>query len=648
MYSRLASLPTETILEQAPIGVLVLQLEKNNDPYSFRITYMNKTNANFLEKNQELIIGKRLIDILPDVSSEFLLKCMNVLDQKQADLLTNVSRKSTLDLKFYNVHISPIATDTVSVFSENVSDLRSIEQDLYRSNNIFQNLVREVEDYAILILDLEGNILNWNVGAENMKGYKEDEIIGKNIQVFYPDEDKASNLPQKLLEEAKQKGKIEHSGWRIRKDGSRFWANVVLTTIHDKEGKATNFIKVVRDLTQQQSTNESLRKSEQKFRSILEAAPDAMVIVNQNGIIELSNTRTKDLFGYEYHELIGQKVEILLPEQYASTHEHHRKDYEQKPRVRMMGKGIELQARCKDGSLFPVEIALSPLHIEEGVFTVAAIRDITENKKIWQQLQDVNTILENKVQERTDELAKLNNMLEDKVRIRTQQLEASNLELESFSYSISHDLRSPLRAIVGYSNILLEDHYKELSEDAKSVIDIIIKNTNRMGQLIDDILELSRISKQEIGLDTVDMEMLVQEVFQTLIKTESPSRIIHFKLDALPPTTGNTVMLRQVIINLLSNALKYSRPRTETHVHVGTTLIKNEQVYFIKDNGVGFDSRHHAKLFELFQRLHKSTEFEGTGVGLAIVHRVIQKHRGKIWAESTLGEGSCFYFTLPP
>lgn len=232
------------------------------------------------------------------------------------------------------------------------------------------------------------------------------------------------------------------------------------------------------------------------------------------------------------------------------------------------------------------------------------------------------------------------------IKSKTEELKRSNKELEAFSYSVSHDLRAPLRAITGYSNILQEDYAPKLDEEGKRLVNTIITNTERMGQLIDDILAFSRLSRKEINRSEVDMKRLFKQVYNDLKNLEPSERNINFILKDMPKALGDPSLLVQVVTNLLSNAIKYSRLEETAIIEVGSKIIDNEPVYYVKDNGTGFDERYKEKLFGVFQRLHKDRDFEGTGVGLAIVHRIVERHGGRIWASSKLGEGTEFFFTL--
>jgi PAS domain S-box-containing protein len=519
------------------------------------------------------------------------------------------------------ISLGPLETEQGVLISSAIRDVtkrKQAEDALRQSEERFRLLLSGVKDYAIFMLDREGHIASWGAGAERIKGYRAEEILGRHFSKFYPVEDVERGKPLYELQVAADQGRFEDEGWRIRKDGSRFWANVVITALHDDKGQLRGFGKVTRDITER-------KRAEAKFRDLLEAAPDAMVVVNGEGKIVLVNAQVEKLFGYARQELLDQTIEILVPERFQTTHSGHRSAFSAHPRVREMGVGLELYGLRKDGSEFPVEISLSPLETEEGVLISSAIRDITERRRTHDNIRRLNKELE----------------------ARNAELGTMNKELESFSYSVSHDLRAPLRAIDGFSLALLEDCQDKLDSEGKAHLERIRTAATRMGYLIDDLLKLARIARSEPVLDNVDLSGLAEEVVSQL-RTLEPGRRVTIDIKPGLLAIGDRHLLRAMLENLLGNAWKFTSKRSLPHIEVGTTNGDSETVFYVRDNGAGFDMRYADKLFGAFQRLHAERDYPGTGVGLATVQRIVRKHGGRIWAESAVGEGATFYFVLRP
>jgi PAS domain S-box-containing protein len=377
------------------------------------------------------------------------------------------------------------------------------------------------------------------------------------------------------------------------------------------------------------------------FQSAAEASPTALLVTDSTGRIRLINRQVENLFGYASQELLGQMVEMLLPERYRASHPQKRDSFFEKPTSRTLGESRELYGLRKEGTEFPLEIGLNPLATEEGLFVVSAIVDISERKLSEQRIQNLNDELELRVQK------------------RTAQLESANKELESFTYTVSHDLRAPLRAIDGFSRLVVEEFGKALPDEGKEFLQRVRKNATQMGQLIDDLLAFARLGRRSVLKHPVDTESIVRACLAELSK-ELEGRQVEISIGCLPCCAADPSLLKQVWTNLISNALKYTRKRDVAHIEIGchtelrpslnddgtTAESRLETVYFVKDDGAGFDMKYAHKLFDVFQRLHRETEYEGTGVGLAIVQRIIERHGGHVWGEALPNQGATFSFTL--
>ena len=370
---------------------------------------------------------------------------------------------------------------------------------------------------------------------------------------------------------------------------------------------------------------EALKQGEALFRSLVESAPDAIVIVDTLGRIVLINKQTEAMFGYRPEEIIGQPVEMLVPERLRNGHAGHRSDYAAMPRVRPMGEGQELTARRKDGSDFPVSISLSPIQTGSELLVFSDIRDITAQRKAEHRIRELN----------------------ENLTRRNSELAVTNQELEAFSYSVSHDLRAPLRAIDGFSRILIDEHASQLDAQGRDRLERVRKAAQHMGLLIDDLLKLARVSRTELQFRDVDLSALATELAATL-QTREPERQVACVVAPDLTAWGDAKLLGIALANLFGNAWKFTGQRAQGRIEFGMTLQNGAPVYYVKDNGAGFDMAYVDKLFGAFQRLHDATEFPGTGIGLATVQRIIHKHGGRIWAEGAVDRGATFFFTLKP
>ncbi len=372
-----------------------------------------------------------------------------------------------------------------------------------------------------------------------------------------------------------------------------------------------------------QERTAELQASEERFRSVAETANDAFISANREGNIIHWNNGAERIFGYDAAEVLGKPLTLIMPQSLHTAHRQGMQRYLTTGDSHVIGKTVELTGRRKDGNEFPLDLSLASWKTREGTFFTGVIRDITKQKRTEEEIRKLNEGL----QYRNDELA------------------AAYKELEAFTYSVSHDLRAPLRHIDGFSKLLAEEYSAQLPEKAREYLSLIRDGTREMGQLVDDLLNLARLGRKEIVPQITGLDSLAGEVIAGL-KRENTSRAIEWKVQKLPFVECDPGLIRQVFANLLSNAAKYTRPREPAVIEVGQLEQNGERVIFVRDNGVGFNMKNAEKLFGVFQRLHRQEDFEGTGVGLATVQRIIHKHGGRVWAEAELDRGATFYFTL--
>jgi len=393
------------------------------------------------------------------------------------------------------------------------------------------------------------------------------------------------------------------------------------------------------------------RRASLYARSLIEASLDPLITISTEGKIMDVNKSTELVTGLSRDNLIGSDFS-----DYFTEPERAREGYKL---VFMQGavRDYPLAIRNVSGQvtevLYNASVYKDDVGAVQGVF--AAARDVTELRRMQKELKAAHDELELRVKERTNELQKANEALESEIKerkeveklieYRTRLLEVTNKELESFSYSVSHDLRAPLRAIDGYSRMILRDQADKLDKEAIRKFGLIRSSTQMMGKLIDDLLSFSRLGRLEISMSSLDMESLINDVWKEL-QIIYPSRKLNIHMATMPSGWGDQTLIRQVYSNLLSNAIKYTQSRSEACIETGGYTDGDENIYYVKDNGVGFDMDYYDKLFGVFQRLHSADDYEGTGVGLAIVQRIIHRHGGRVWAEAEVEKGAVFYFTL--
>jgi len=467
----------------------------------------------------------------------------------------------------------------------------------------------------------DGTTTSVNQAVGRVTGYSPEEIVGQNWWRFlYPGEDYAQ--VEQLFRDFEKGPVVNYEMTLTTKTGERRVISWNSVNRFDAEGKLVEIVGIGADITERKRTEEVLRESEERYRSLFDRMMDGVYRSTHGGRFVDVNPAMVKMFGYSSKaELMNVNItqELYFAPEERGSH--------------LLDTGQEetevYRMRRKDGSEIWVEDHGRYVHDVQGriAFHEGILRDVTERKRAEEEIHRLNAELERRVIE------------------RTKQLQAANSELEAFSYSVSHDLRAPLRGIQGFSRALLEDCADQLGAQGKEYLERVRSATQRMEQLIDDMLMLSRVTRSVMRREPVDLSGLAQSIATELQATQ-PGRPGEFSITPGLRVNADPNLMRIVLENLLGNACKFTSKHPTARIEIGAREHEGQTVYFVRDDGVGFDMAYADRLFSAFQRLHAATEFEGTGVGLAIVQRIIQRHGGRVWADSAVGQGATFYFTL--
>jgi PAS domain S-box-containing protein len=645
----------------------------------------------FLEVNEAAIArygysryefrSMKITDIRPASDVPSLLE--NRASERPALQFSNQRRHLLKDGRIIDVEITSHTFSfdgrpAVLVVAEDITERKRAEQVLRQSEERFRLLIEGVKDYAIFMLDPSGRVASWNEGAERIKGYSAEEIIGQHFSRFYTEEDVQGGKPDHELKVAVAEGRYEEEGWRVRKDGSRFWVNVVITAVHDEGGQLRGFSKVSRDITERKLAAERTAFLVEASTTLASSLEYEETLTR---VARIAVPRIADWCNVDILDKDGQVQRVALAHSDPAKEEVAYEYLRRYPSRQDSDAGVNLALRTLEPILIPniddAMIKASAQNPEQLEFlrqmqptsamivplvardqAVGAITFLTAESGRRYGSEDL--VLAEEVARRAATAVENAQLYQQANHARSEaeaagkaleklvtELERSNAELQQFAYVASHDLQEPLRMVASYTQLLSRRYKGKLDEAADEFIAYAVDGANRMQTLINDLLAYSRVSTQGKAFEPTDCEDVLNQALANLrvALKESDAVVTH---DPLPTVMGDDVQLMQLFQNLIGNAIKF-RDEKPPAIHIGVErkVTEREWLICVRDNGIGMDAQYADRIFVIFQRLHSREEYPGTGIGLSVCKKVVERHGGRIWVESRPGEGSTFYFTLP-
>lgn len=531
---------------------------------------------------------------------------------------------------------------------ENSSSVNELQTTLTRANEAthvaeekLSLLINSVKDYGIFLLDEWGYIESWNIGAERIQGYKASEIVGKHFSTFYTNEDIQRQHPQYELQVASKEGRYEEEGWRVRKDGTKFWASITITPLRSKDGVLIGYAKVTRDLSERKEYEERLKASEERFRKMFEGVKDyAMIMLDPTGKVSNWNEGARRIKGYETDEIMGKYFSIFYPEEDVQMGKCEYELEEAKLTGRFEDEGWRVR---KDGTKFWASVLITAIKSESGKLLgfSKVTRDITDRKRANDLLKMAYANLEKRIEARTGELIETNSRLEEAVQARDEFLSIA-----------SHELRTPLTPLklqiqVFLNNIRRRDWDRLEESRIERMAETCERAISRLSSLVDNLLDVSRINAGKLNLNYESLELteLAQEILERFrAEIQRSQSTVTLEAPALIQGSFDRLRIEQVFVNLLTNALKYGKQKP---VHISLTQQYNWIIIEFQDQGIGIAEKDQKKIFQRFERAVDESNIGGMGLGLYITNQIVQAHGGEISVRSLPGEGTTFTVKIP-
>lgn len=500
------------------------------------------------------------------------------------------------------ISLSPIDTKSGRLVSSSIRDITERKAAEARNRALLETaMIVESAPNAMLMIDADGKIRLVNKRVESLFGYDRQELIGQAIELLVPARLRAAHSSHVGVFGTAPQARAMGAGRDLfgqRKDGTEVPVEIGLNPIETKGGRFT--LASIIDITER-------KRAEERFRVLVEAAPSAMIMVDSQGLIRLVNRQVEGVFGYTREELLGMPIQMLVPDRVRESHEVQMRRFSREKRA--MAAGREVLGLRKNGAEVPLDIGLTPIEMSDGLFALASVTDITERRR------------------------------------NEDELRRSNAELEQFAYIASHDLQEPLRMVASYTELLSERYRGKLDEKADKYIYYAVDGARRMQQLVADLLAYSRVGSQGKPLLPVDASAALHSVLHVMDGSIRKAEAVVTEPQPLPQVLADEGQLRQLFQNLIGNAIKF-RGAEAPRVEVTWKIARDHYQFTVKDNGIGIDMQYAERVFQMFQRLHERTKYEGSGIGLAIVKRIVERHGGTIWFDSVPGSGTSFHFTL--